>query len=163
MRDATQTVSFNSRVSIHRVFLPFSCVCMCLRGSMDVCTHVWVHVHLYACTCGGLRLISGFFVDPSYTLLQTGPLNEAQGLTLWLASFSILLFVFHLGLARLGLQVDEHARLSFYVGSGEPNSGPHTHAPSTLTTGPSVPLPRISLKGLSREMWSSAAQGKGLR
>lgn len=78
-------------------------------------------------------------MDPSDTLLQTGLLNEAQGLTLWLASFSFLLFVFHLGLARLGLQVDEQARLPFYVGSGEPNSGPHTPAPSTLTTGPSQP------------------------
>lgn len=78
-------------------------------------------------------------MDSSSTLLQTGPLNKAQSSTLWLFSFSILLCVFHLCLARLGLQVDEHARLSFYVGSGEPNSGPHTYVASTLTTGPSQP------------------------
>lgn len=42
--------------------------------------------------------------------------------------------------ALLGeLQVDEPAHLSFYVGSGEPNSGPHTYVANTLTTRPSQP------------------------
>lgn len=140
MRDATQTVSLNFRGFPYIVSSSHFrvCVCVCLRVSIDVCTYICgacasICMHMWRPEVD-IRILRGplFHLTPDRASQRSPKLDTVASLVLHPALFSIS--------ALLGeLQVDEHARLSFYVGSGEPNSGPHTYVANTLTTRPSQP------------------------
>jgi len=86
------------------------CVCVCVCIFFHVCDHMLRGVHMYTCTCGNLRLMSGIILhSPSTLFPEAWSPNQTWSLPRsWVLLPSLLLPCPCLCLLRLELQVGCH-------------------------------------------------------
>ena len=138
--------------SIHASVCVLACMCMCLCVCMCECVFVCVCTCVCTCVCLNVRVQ----YRCAHAITQGWRLKTASGISpyspfclgqrLWLFSVVYIRRAFPISASHLPIGVPGSQMLcyasSFYVGSGDLNSGPHTCAARTLPTKRS---PQLSL------------------